>query len=556
MHGGTVKGARFAAGPAALRALRLSLPVRLGLLIAATVLPLTVFAAVQVYYNYEINRRAAYDGILQIARGLATTADGELRTATAALEVLALSLALQRDDLDAFRKQAETLVNAHFPGSNVVLTDADGQQRLNTAVAPGVPLPRYVRMDALRRVFERGKPQISDLLFGPVLQRQVVVVDVPVRREGRVVYDLAMSLPLRAFADIIQMQRPGADWTVAIFDRNALAIARVPGGEQAVGQRASDTLYPALVGGFEGVLDTVTVEGVEALTGFTRSRLSGWSVAVGIPKASLTRPLWRTVAILTGFGALCLAIGIVVAGRLAARVSRTEAARDLLINELNHRVKNSLAMVQSMVVNTLKRSSSPQAARKAIEARLMAMSRAHDVLTEEDWQSIDLAELLDSIVEPYRTFHGQIDLNGPPLRIDARAAVTIAMVFNELTTNAVKYGALARRQGTVTLAWSIVETGAAALRLIWTEANGPKVAPPGPEGFGSILIAQGIERELKGSVAMNFDPAGLVCTIDIPLRSLAAAAGPAGKDPPSAIGRRSTTALRRVHLGVQEDPRK
>ena len=150
----------------------------------------------------------------------------------------------------------------------------------------------------------------------------------------------------------------------------------------------------------------------------------------------------------------------------------------------------------------------------------------------------------------------RIDLSGPPLRIDARAAVTIAMVFNELTTNAVKYGALARRQGTVTLAWSIVETGAAALRLIWTEANGPKVAPPGPEGFGSILIAQGIERELKGSVAMNFDPAGLVCTIDIPLRSLAAAAGPAGKDPPSAIGRRSTTALRRVHLGVQEDPRK
>jgi two-component sensor histidine kinase len=317
---------------------------------------------------------------------------------------------------------------------------------------------------------------------------------------------------------------------VAIFDRNALAIAGVPGGGQAIGQRASDTLYPALVGGFEGILDTVTVEGVEALTGFTRSGLSGWSVAVGIPKASLTRPLWRAVAILTGFGALCLAIGIVVAGRLAARVSRTEAARDLLINELNHRVKNSLAMVQSMVVNTLKRSSSTLAARKAIEARLMAMSRAHDVLTEQHWQSIDLAELLESIVEPYRTFDGQIDLRGPPLRIDARAAVTIAMVFNELTTNAVKYGALARRQGTLTLVWSIVETdGAGALRLIWTEANGPTVSTPGPRGFGSILIEQGVERELKGSVALQFEPAGLVCTIDIPLRSLVAAPEPTGK---------------------------
>jgi two-component sensor histidine kinase len=522
MHGRIVKNARVDTRPPPRRS-RLSLPVRLGLLIAATVLPLTVFAAIQIYYNYDINRRAAFDGILQIARGLATAADAELRTAIAALEVLALSEPLRRDDLDAFRRQAETLVQAYFPGSNVVLSDASGQQLLNTAVPQGTPLPRYVRMDALRRVFDQGQPQVSNLLLGPVLRRHIIVVDVPVRRDGRVVYALAMSLPLQVFDNVIHTQRPGADWTIAIFDRDASVIARVPGGERAVGQKPSETLYPALTSGAEGVLETVTVEGVDVLTGFTRAPLSGWSVAVGIPKQNLTGPLWRAVVILSGFGALCLLLATMVAGRLAARVARTEAARDLLINELNHRVKNTLATVQSMAVNTLKRSGSAADACEAIEARLMAMSRAHDVLTEDYWSGVDLGELLESIVEPYRNFPGQINLVGPPLRINPRAAVTVAMVFNELTTNAVKYGALSSRHGTVTLAWSLAEARAPkTLRLDWTEADGPPVSAPASRGFGSLLIAQGVERELKGTLALHFAPGGLICTIEVPLQRVAA----------------------------------
>jgi two-component sensor histidine kinase len=520
MHGGLVKRERFTPRATTPGIPRFSLGLRLGLLIAAIVLPLTVFSAVLIYYNYEVNRRGAYDQVLQIARGLVTTADGEIRRAITALEVLALSEALQRDDLDTFRQQADSFVQTYFQASNVVLGAADGQQLLNTAVPPGNPLPRYVRMDVLKRVFAQDTPQISDLLFGPVLQRYIIVVDVPVRRNGRVVYDLATSLPLHIFSNIIQQQRPGDDWTVAIFDRNALVIARVPGGDQAVGQKASETLYPALVSSKEGVLDTMTVEGVEVITGFARSALSGWSVAVGIPKANLTKPLWRAVTILVGFGTLCLAIGTIVGGRLATRLARTEMSRDLLINELNHRVKNNFATVQSMIVNTLRRSPSRSDAISAIEARLMAMSRAHDVLTEEHWISVDLAELLNGIVEPYRSFYSQIYLQGPALRINARAAVTVAMVFSELTTNALKYGALSRKEGSLSLAWTIVEDK--VLRLIWREADGPAVSAPKTRGFGSTLIKEGVERELNGTVALQFDPAGLVCTIEIPLQSLEA----------------------------------
>jgi Cache domain len=203
------------------------------------VLPLTVFAVVLVYYNYEGNRRTAYERILQIARGVATNIDAEFRAAIASLEVLALSEALERGDLAAFRKQAEHFVALHFPQSNVVVSDARGQQLLNTAVPAGTLLPTYVRMEALRRVFEDRGPQISDLLFGPVLNRKIVVLDVPVRHDGKVVYDLAASLPLSTFTNIIMRQRPEPDWTIAVFDREGTVIARSRDNEQFVGRPAS-----------------------------------------------------------------------------------------------------------------------------------------------------------------------------------------------------------------------------------------------------------------------------------------------------------------------------
>ncbi len=265
-----------------------SLPLRLGLLVAGIVLPLTFLAAALVYYNYETSRQTAYGRVLQIARGLATNIDGEFRSTIASLQVLALSEALERDDLVAFRKQAEHFVELHFPQSNVVVSDASGQQLLNTAVAPGTALPRYVRMDALRRVFASGEPQISGMVFGPVLRRNIVVVDVPVWRDGKVTYDLGASLPLSTFGNIVARQRPEPDWTIAVFDANGTVLARSRDPEQYIGKPASPSLRGPLTSQFEGALDTVTFDGIVVLTGFSRAPMSGWSAAVGIPKGTLT----------------------------------------------------------------------------------------------------------------------------------------------------------------------------------------------------------------------------------------------------------------------------
>jgi two-component sensor histidine kinase len=497
--------------------------VRLGLLVTGMVLPLTVFAVVLVYYNYEADRRTAYDRILQIARGVATNVDAEFRSAIASLEVLSLSEALQRDDFVAFRRQAEHFIKAHFPQSNVVVSDPNGQQLLNTAVSADTPLPKYVRKDALLRVFEKGDPQISGLLFGPVLRRNIVVVDVPVRRDGKVIYDLAASLPLSTFTDIIMRQRPEPDWRIAVFDREGTIIAHSRYNEQFVGRLAAPSLYDELMSRSEGGLDTTTFDRVVVLTGFTHAPLSGWSAAVGIPKSSLTVELWRSVAVLAAFGVVCLAFGTFFAVRLATQLARSQADRELLINELNHRVKNTLAAVQGLVSSTMRTALSIADAKTLIEERITALGRAHDVLTQEYWEGADLRDLALSIVQPYRTEHSNgIEVSGPDLRVNPRAAVALAMVFHELMTNAAKYGALSQPEGRVRVEWSTTEDGGhSTLRVVWMEMGGPLVQAPIRRGFGSALIEQSITRELGGTLEKDFDRAGLICTMMIPLERLA-----------------------------------
>jgi two-component sensor histidine kinase len=500
-----------------------SLPLRLGLLVAGIVIPLTFLAVALVYYNYETSRQTAYGRVLQIARGLAGNIDGEFRAAIASLQVLALSEALQRDDLDAFRKQAEHFVEVHFPQSNVVVSDASGQQLLNTAVAPGTPLPRYTRMDVLRRVFANGEPQVSGLVFGPVLRRNIVVVDVPVWRDGKVTYDLGGSLPLSTFGNIVARQRPEPDWTIAVFDADGTVIARSRDPEQYIGKSAAPSLRGPLTSQFEGTLDTVTFDGIVVLTGFSRAPMSGWSAAVGIPKDTLTNRLWRSVAVLAGIGIICLACGTFVALRLATQLARTQADRELLINELNHRVKNSFATLQGLVVSTLRSSASLPEARKAVEDRIVAVGRAHDVLTREHWDSADLRELAVSILEPYLAApHDRVELLGPDLRLNPRAAVAVAMVLNELMTNAAKYGALSQQDGRIRLAWKLGNETPAQLHLDWSETGGPPVHPPSRRGFGSSLIEQSIRRELGGTFHKDFHPDGLTCTIMLPLDKITA----------------------------------
>jgi two-component sensor histidine kinase len=216
--------------------------------------------------------------------------------------------------------------------------------------------------------------------------------------------------------------------------------------------------------------------------------------------------------------------------RLATQLARSQADRELLINELNHRVKNILATVQGLAVSTLRSAGSIGDAKKAMEERIIALGRAHDVLTKEHWGSADLRELVLSIVQPYRREDiNRIEVLGEGLRVNPRAAVPLAMVLNELTTNAAKYGALSQPEGRVRVEWrATADPSHPKLRIVWTEMGGPLVQPPTRRGFGSTLIEQSITRELGGTFEKNFDPAGLICTMILPLELL-------GTNPPKSF---------------------
>jgi PAS domain S-box-containing protein len=195
-----------------------------------------------------------------------------------------------------------------------------------------------------------------------------------------------------------------------------------------------------------------------------------------------------------------------------------EQHRELLIRELNHRVKNTLATVQSIAAQTLS-SGCEAAVRDAFAARLLSLAGAHDLLTRGNWEGSGLAEVARQALGPHMG-EGRIALSGPDLRLSPKAAVALGMAFHELATNAAKYGALSVPQGRVALDWRV---DGEALDLHWTERGGPPVAAPTHRGFGTRLLERGLPHELHGRLRMDFRPEGLACTIAAPLAALSPA---------------------------------
>jgi two-component sensor histidine kinase len=210
-----------------------------------------------------------------------------------------------------------------------------------------------------------------------------------------------------------------------------------------------------------------------------------------------------------------------VAERSWAAVERARAEQHqlLLINELNHRVKNTLASVQAIAFQTLKGDVSLPEARARFEARLMALSRAHNLLTSENWGGASLERVVRDATEHLAGEGDRFDVSGEPLRLAPRAALALAMALHELGTNAAKYGALSVEGGRIGLSWT---SDGDRLRLEWREQGGPRVEPPARRGFGSRLIERGLEADLGGRATLTFDPAGVRCEIEASLAAVQA----------------------------------
>ncbi|BAM87719.1 signal transduction histidine kinase [Bradyrhizobium oligotrophicum S58] len=187
---------------------------------------------------------------------------------------------------------------------------------------------------------------------------------------------------------------------------------------------------------------------------------------------------------------------------------RAEEQQTMLVAELNHRVKNILAIVQSVAGQTLRTSPSLQAFNKAFSGRIQAVSIAHDILTQTRWIGIGFNELLTTVLAAYGVGEGRIVIDGPPVLLEARLVLPLSMVLHELATNASKYGALSVPFGEVTISWRLSDDRR-RLVLVWLERGGPVIEGGGSRGFGTKLIDRVVRFDLDGEAVLDFEPAGI-----------------------------------------------
>jgi two-component sensor histidine kinase len=205
------------------------------------------------------------------------------------------------------------------------------------------------------------------------------------------------------------------------------------------------------------------------------------------------------------------------AGIDAEQREAADKLQKLILEELHHRIKNTLATVSAIASQSLRTATSLEHGQQAIESRLLALGRAHDLLLQARWASASLAHIVQGATEPYDSQGaGKFSIQGPDFQISSGAVIALAMTLNELCTNTTKFGALSVPSGRIEIAWTIENN---RLRLTWTEKDGPSVHAPTRRSFGTRLI-ETLGKQLNGEVHLAYAPAGFVYTLDVPLSAL------------------------------------
>jgi two-component sensor histidine kinase len=236
-----------------------------------------------------------------------------------------------------------------------------------------------------------------------------------------------------------------------------------------------------------------------------------------------------------GVGAMRKPVAIAGASRDLTERKQAEALQRLLLNELNHRVKNTFATIQAIVAQTLKTSPDLPSARAALDRRLHSMAHAHDLLVARDWTGAGLTEVIERALDSFPP--AQLQKTGAPVDVPAQHVLPLSLTLHELAMNSTKYGALSQPQGRVTVDWDVRE---GVLHLAWQESGGPPVSPPTRQGFGSRLLEALISE--GGETKVTYDPQGVRCRIRIALAALG----------PDAIQLSGASPLPAEHLSAAE----
>jgi two-component sensor histidine kinase len=345
--------------------------------------------------------------------------------------------------------------------------------------------------------------RLKDVAFGGrALPAAMMLGDDLLRRAETV---QAQSLQLRQ----LFMQAPGFMAVMRgpdhIFELVNNTYLQLIGHRDVVGQPIREALPEVVEQGFVALLDNVRRTG-EAFVG-RQVKVIMQRDRGGAPYERYLDFIYQPI--IEDDGEIS---GIFLEGADVTDQVRAQERQRLLVDELNHRVKNTLATVQAIAQQTLRGSDTPKHFAEAFEARLMALSQTHNALTDSHWTGAGLRHILWQELSPYGA--ERVMMHGPDVQLSARLALALGMVFHELATNAAKYGALSDG-GRLAVIWSV--DGSDDLSLEWRETGGPPASPPSKRGFGSRLIERSITGELQGRIQLDYATTGLVCRFTVPL---------------------------------------
>ncbi len=551
---------------------RLSLRARLFILTALALLP----ALAILLYNEVSLRRSREAEVQALAlrfgqlaalemQGVIEGIHGLLLAVARAPAVRSFDPALCRaylDDVQAESPHLTTITVIDLQGTVRCRTEGIGQSR------PLDDRPYF------KQALATGGFVVGEYTVSRISGRRGLPLALPVRSgDGKTVGVVAAGLDLDWLGARLRQRDFARGSALTIADRNGVIIAREPLPERFIGTHIPEPfqrLVQASVPGTEEVLSqdgtrrvigyippAATPTGLyisaglsvdEAFRAIDQSARRGIALTIAGAVAALgaawlfgrrfvTKPVVRLVRTIQAWragdrearsgmaadageiesvGAAVDGLMDEVAARQAER-DRAEEHQRLLLHELNHRVKNTLATVQFIASQTLRTAGVPEQVRHVFDSRLAALARAHDLLTRENWEGADLGTVIAQAVEPFSSpaedrVHGE----GPDVRVSAQTALALAMAFQELATNAVKYGALSNEAGSVSITWASERRsgGGDRISIRWEERGGPLVHPPSRRGFGSRLLERALAQDLDGKVEIAFVSTGVICTVE------------------------------------------
>ena len=543
---------------------RRSLSIRLHLAIYGALIVLPLLAAGLLVVKLYVDQ--ARDTLTAQAHDIVADAtaaiDQELNRYKLALQVLGSPDTLAEGKFEQFYSRAKTLSES-IADSAIILRRTDGDPIFHTSLPYGAPVPNTADTGlraADRLAIEHRSPVISDLVTGPV-RPNIVVLEMPMVTNDKVDYLLTLTISPKGILDILTSRLGNSGWLLGVFDNNNRIVARSWDNERYAGEKVSDE-FTRNTQGKAGSFIGTSLEGVAVFNVYRRSELSGWRIAAGIPLSELETPLYRSLLVLAIVAGIGLAGSLILAffyaraltrplrqlqGLAEAEGSNAKAAptgiaeldgatgtlmrsiivlkdrdrtRARMVKELNHRMKNMLAIIQAIANETRRRATSLEQFGTAFEGRLLALSRSHEALGDREWHGGDLGALITQCCKPFCD-ESRLELQGPPVELPPKAAVGIGMVLHELATNAAKYGALSVPIGKLKVQWDVPEEdGLRILRLQWQEQNGPPMPSSHKEGFGSVLLRSIIERDLGGRLDTIFSRDGLLMIACIPMTAL------------------------------------